>query len=253
MPDRFLQRIRRNKEGITRLKTAVVLAVVVVMAVVSAYVALSVVLFSMQKSQEATYASLQEARGMLRLTGGLVAGNVCQLDDADGVWAANNNVTVAKDTTTYVQGEASTNLAIADAFAAGVVGYQAVAGGGNALDLSDCGSVTFWVKSSTSQGDDVLQLVLSENNDGTGTVEKLTIPGSALDGVNWQKVTLSLSGTATNYDAVKSVALVAVADPGTVAIWLDIVEAQPVFSTSNPMNARTEKLVLPIIRTVLTT
>jgi len=69
----MLKKILRREKGITGLETAIILIAFVVVAAVFAYTALSAGLFSTQKSQEAVYSGLKEARSTLELRGGVVA------------------------------------------------------------------------------------------------------------------------------------------------------------------------------------
>jgi len=73
MARRFLPRIWRDEKGITGLETAIILIAFVVVAAVFAYTVLSAGLFSTQKSQEAVYAGLKEARSTLELRGDVIA------------------------------------------------------------------------------------------------------------------------------------------------------------------------------------
>ncbi len=64
---------KRDEKGITGLETAIILIAFVVVAAVFAYTTLSAGLFSTQKSQEAVYAGLKEARSTMELKGGVIA------------------------------------------------------------------------------------------------------------------------------------------------------------------------------------
>ena len=66
-------RIHRDQRGITGLETAIILIAFVVVASVFAYTALSSGLFATQKSQEAIYSGLEEARSTLEIRGSVVA------------------------------------------------------------------------------------------------------------------------------------------------------------------------------------
>ncbi len=70
---RRLVKIYRGQKGITGLETAIILIAFVVVAAVFAYTALSAGLFATQKSQEAVYAGLKEARSTMELRGGVTA------------------------------------------------------------------------------------------------------------------------------------------------------------------------------------
>lgn len=63
----------KHEKGITGLETAIILIAFVVVAAVFAYTALSAGLFATQKSQEAVYSGLTEARSTLELRGPVVA------------------------------------------------------------------------------------------------------------------------------------------------------------------------------------
>ena len=70
---RNLFKIHKGQKGITGLETAIILIAFVVVAAVFAYTVLSAGLFATQKSQEAVYSGLKEARSTLELRGGVVA------------------------------------------------------------------------------------------------------------------------------------------------------------------------------------
>jgi flagellin FlaB len=69
----MLNKFLKHEKGITGLETAIILIAFVVVAAVFAYTALSAGLFSTQKSQEAVYSGLKEARSTLELRGGIIA------------------------------------------------------------------------------------------------------------------------------------------------------------------------------------
>ncbi len=70
---RKLLKLHKGQKGITGLETAIILIAFVVVAAVFAYTVLSAGLFATQKSQEAVYAGLKEARSTLELRGGVIA------------------------------------------------------------------------------------------------------------------------------------------------------------------------------------
>ena len=70
---RKLFKIHRGQKGITGLETAIILIAFVVVAAVFAYTVLSAGLFATQKSQEAVYSGLKEARSTLEIRGGVLA------------------------------------------------------------------------------------------------------------------------------------------------------------------------------------
>ena len=69
----MFRKFMNHEKGITGLETAIILIAFVVVAAVFAYTALSAGLFSTQKSQEAVYSGLKEARSTLELRGGVIA------------------------------------------------------------------------------------------------------------------------------------------------------------------------------------
>ena len=73
MLNRLFRQMRRDERGITGLETAIILIAFVVVAAVFAYTALSAGLFATQKSQEAVYSGLKEARSTLELRGSVIA------------------------------------------------------------------------------------------------------------------------------------------------------------------------------------
>ena len=73
MLNRLLRKVRGEEKGITGLETAIILIAFVVVAAVFAYTVLSAGLFSTQKSQEAVYSGLKEARSTMELRGAVIA------------------------------------------------------------------------------------------------------------------------------------------------------------------------------------
>jgi flagellin FlaB len=69
----MLNKFLRREKGITGLETAIILIAFVVVAAVFAYTVLSAGLFATQKSQEAVYSGLTEARSTLELKGAVTA------------------------------------------------------------------------------------------------------------------------------------------------------------------------------------
>ncbi|MDD5082396.1 MAG: hypothetical protein PHU08_03385 [Dehalococcoidales bacterium] len=87
MLNKYFNRIYRGERGITGLETAIILIAFVVVAAVFAYTVLSAGLFTTQKSSEAVYSGIQEARSTVSLKGDVIAkaeetgasGNVSQI------------------------------------------------------------------------------------------------------------------------------------------------------------------------------
>ncbi len=72
---RYFKNVYKAQKGITGLETAIILIAFVVVAAVFAYTVLSAGLFATQKSQEAVYNGLSEAKSTLEMRGSVVAYN----------------------------------------------------------------------------------------------------------------------------------------------------------------------------------
>ena len=70
---KIASQIHKGEKGITGLETAIILIAFVVVAAGFAYTVLSAGLFATQKSQEAVYSGLKEARSTMELRGGVIA------------------------------------------------------------------------------------------------------------------------------------------------------------------------------------
>jgi len=70
---KLIRVVNGNQKGITGLETAIILIAFVVVAAVFAYSILSAGLFSSQKSSEAVYKGLNEARGTIIIKGSVIA------------------------------------------------------------------------------------------------------------------------------------------------------------------------------------
>jgi archaeal flagellin FlaB len=68
----LLNRILKNKKGITGLETAIILIAFVVVAAVFAYTVLSAGLFSTQKSQEAVYSGIKSTESTMAIKGDII-------------------------------------------------------------------------------------------------------------------------------------------------------------------------------------
>ena len=70
---RFIQRLRKDEEGITALETAIILIAFVVVATVFAFTILSAGTFSTERGKEAIYAGLAEVSASMEMKGDLLA------------------------------------------------------------------------------------------------------------------------------------------------------------------------------------
>jgi flagellin FlaB len=70
---KFLNKTRKDQEGITGLETAIILIAFVIVASVFAYVVLSAGLYSSQKAKEAITAGLQSTMSTIEVKGNMIA------------------------------------------------------------------------------------------------------------------------------------------------------------------------------------
>ncbi len=73
MLQKLVNRVYKGQKGITGLETAIILIAFVVVAAVFAYTVLSAGLFTTQKSQQAGYSGIQEARSSVTVKGDVIA------------------------------------------------------------------------------------------------------------------------------------------------------------------------------------
>ena len=126
-----------------------------------------------------------------------------------GVWTPAANVTFSTDT-------AKVKLAVAAGFTTGLVGTIDF----SAKDFSLTGknAISFLIKSDTTLAGGVLQFVYDEHAACASPSESLNIP--PLKANVETRVILSLAAASSARDAVISIGLNAVSDPGTVNLWI---------------------------------
>ena len=76
---------RRDQRGITGIETAIILIAFVVVASVFAYTVLSAGIFSSEKSKDAIYSGIEQARSSMELVGPVVAKDTDNDDDLDEI------------------------------------------------------------------------------------------------------------------------------------------------------------------------
>ena len=212
-------KIRHSQIGITGLETAISLIALVVVASVFAYTVLSAGIFSSEKSKEAIYAGLSQARGTMELVGSVkatsIAATAIDALEAPGSWVASANVTGTPETADYKQGTSSLDVAIAAAFGTGLI----IRSDTLSVDLTSPlhYAVQLWIKASSDTVDGVLQVVLSENSACAAPRELIDIPALATD--TWKQVTLDLAST--TLDAIVCAGLFANSDPGAINLTID--------------------------------
>ncbi len=253
MPKKFFKIMWKRQEGITGLETAIILIAFVVVAAVFAYTVLSAGLFATQKSSEAVYSGLSEAKSSLELKGGVILEGVGELDDCNSAWTAGTNITTAADTTAKIEGTGSTRAtAGADITAAQVLMTKTLAA---SRDLTNNNKIYFWVRSSAAILGTAVESLALTLVDATGNSSTDTTTLGALTANTWTKVTWDISAiSAANKDIVTAVRLEVAGSGLTITtadqIWVDIVETEPVLSTGTPMKAYTDHVVFTVASTL---
>lgn len=132
------------------------------------------------------------------------------LEDGSNAWTASANVTASTDT-------GQVKLAIAAGFTTGLLGYRDI----SAADLTVTGknSISFLITSSDNLAAGVLRLAIDEDS-ACASPSYFTVPALA---ANVQtRIIMPLSAiTAADRNAVISIGLNAVSDPGAINVWLD--------------------------------
>ena len=142
------------------------------------------------------------------------------VNSCDSAWTAKANVTATEEGTIKKEGTASAKLVIAAGFTTGLVATHDF----TAIDISGHNSISFWIRSNTNINKGVLQLVYDEDAACASPSQSTDIP--ALKADTWTKVSLTLSATAANRNAVISVGINAVSDPGTITIYVDDIRTE---------------------------
>ena len=142
------------------------------------------------------------------------------VDSCDVAWAAKANVTATEEGTIKKEGTASAKLAIAGGFTTGLVATHDF----TAIDISGYNSISFWIRSNTNLNKGVLQLVYDEDAACASPSQSTDIP--ALKADTWTKVSLTLSAAAADRNAVISVGINAVSDPGAITIYIDDIRTE---------------------------
>lgn len=128
-------------------------------------------------------------------------------------WTASANVTT-NTSTTRKEGTLSTSIVPALAFTTGLLAYEAT----GTLDLSAYQNVTFWIQTSSSLVANTLRLDLCSDTAGTTPVHSVTIDIATASN-QWKPVVWKNGASLSN--SIKSVALTALSDPGSLTILID--------------------------------
>jgi len=138
------------------------------------------------------------------------------VDDCEDAWAAQADVTCDIDEEDFKVGAASATAVVADAFTTGLIATEDI----DEIDLSGYNRVAFWFKSSLALDAGDLQLVLSEALAcGAGGATEVFADLPAIVADTWTVCHLTVD--MTGMDAVLSVGLKAVNDPGACTLKID--------------------------------
>jgi len=167
----MLKKFMNHEKGITGLETAIILIAFVVVAAVFAYTALSAGLFTTQKSQEAVYSALEEARSTLELRGPVIATATAAGGSVKQVTFVVANVLGGEDIdfTPPAESGGDDGLALTGTSATNKVVI-------NYIDKNQTADNLYWTKSplGTTDGDDLLetnekfQITIGNSANGTG-------------------------------------------------------------------------------------
>jgi len=146
----------------------------------------------------------------------VVFGGKQLIDGCEAAWSPQTNVTATVEAGILND---CNKLAIASAFTTGLVATKDI----TSLDLSGYGYIKFLIKASIAVAAGVLQIGFSETVGMGGSPIYMDIP--ALEAGKWYYFSIAFGGTGTQRDAVVSIGLNAVSDPGTVDVYIDEVRA----------------------------
>ncbi len=224
MPSVMMKRLGRDQRGITGVETAIVLIAFVVVASVFAYTVLSAGVFSSEKSKEAIYAGLEQARGTMELVGSVKATSIAAttIDNLEipGQWVPSGDVTNSTEASDYKQGANALDVAIAAAFTTGLITRSPDL----SVDLTSPQhyAVQMWIKATGDTTAGQIELVLDDTSACISPLETIDIPALATD--TWEQVTLDLA-VPTTLSSIVCVGLNANSDPGTITLTIDGIEA----------------------------
>lgn len=135
------------------------------------------------------------------------------ISDCESAWSVAANVTQADETFNYKEGTKSRKIIVASAFGTGLMAYFAT----GTLDLHTYQKISFWIKPTSNVAAGVVKLVLCSDVAGATIVNTVTISQAMLGGY-WYPIAVTIGALGSS---IKSVALYAISDPGTINFYLD--------------------------------
>ncbi len=147
----------------------------------------------------------------------VVFGGATLVDACEVAWTPSANVTAS-----VVAGikDNCTKLVVAGGFTTGLVAYRDLPA---ALDLSAIANGNLLIKPSIAVAAGVLQIGVDETAAMAGSPQYSDIP--ALEAGKWHYISVPFTGAVSTRDAVVSIGLNAVSDPGALDIYVDEVRA----------------------------
>lgn len=142
------------------------------------------------------------------------------ITDCNTAWTNSANVTCTTNATRYLLGTGAAVMSIAAGFATGKVAYLGL---GSAVDFSAYQGITFGILcNNTPPADGTFELRLCSDTVGNVAVDTFVITGHK--GIfTWERMYYD-KGAALGA-SIQSIALYATADPGTIEVWLDNINA----------------------------
>lgn len=141
---------------------------------------------------------------------------VAVIDNCDSPgWTVKPNVTLVQDGSILKEGTQAQQFQIAAAFTTGIVAFKALPA---PMDLSAFDKVSCYMRASVAIPAGTLRIDLCSDAAGETPVNSLVI-AHRIEAAVWYPVVVD--NLAPLGDAIQSVALFAVSDPGTVNVWID--------------------------------
>jgi hypothetical protein len=172
-------------------------------------------------------ATVGMTKGSLNIT--LPANSVKRIDDCESGWVQSANITVAHGTAYAVQGTNALKITPASGFTTGKMAYKQLP---STLDLSGYKAITFWAYLATvaaGAANDAIRICLCTDNTGDTPVASFDVNGRSRYGYNNENQNGSYTANQPWYcdlnaaigSGINSIAIYAITDPGTTAIYFD--------------------------------
>ena len=228
----------RSNNGINGLQVCIAAAVSLSLPSLSVHSSLSPVLTAKQESL-----SVCQAPGRMSSPFETSRETTYVLDKGDTAWKTFYGVDARVDTASYVEGRSSTKLEVLEGFTWGLIASIDTSNNIGPLNTSDIECLTCWIKSCKPMDSDVLQLRLMDNTGSTLSLN-IDIPENVPNGHDWKRVNAVFHIDPIMENEIDTVSVFAAKDPGSITIWLDIIEAGITSELPKAKNSRLNELVL---------